>query len=67
MRARASAARDKLSLSDTTLRLQADAATSEGEDVGSRNLAEIRKRVENASLNTDELIAKAAYKLLSGE
>ena len=66
VRARASAARDKLSLSDTTLRLQADAASSEGSGEESR-IAELRRRVENASLNTDELIAKAAYKLLSGD
>jgi len=62
---RAMNARDKLSLSDTTLRMQADVASS-GEESQSR-IADLRRRVENASLTTDELIAKAAYKLLSGD
>lgn len=62
---RAMNARDKLSLSDTTLRLQADAAST-SED-GSSRIADLRRRVENASLTTDELLSKAAFKLLSGD
>ena len=62
---RAMAARDRLSLSETTLRLQADAAP--GNNPGSERVAELRALHQAGALNTEELIARAAFKLLSGE
>jgi len=62
---RAMAARDKLSLSDTTLRLQAEVAPAES--ARGERIAELRALHQTGALNTDELIARAAFKLLSGE
>ena len=62
---RAQAARDKLSLSDTTLRLRSAVAPDDA--ARSERLAELRGLHQAGALNTDELIARAAFKLLSGE
>jgi hypothetical protein len=65
---RAEQARDKVSLSDTGLRLRAHAARDEREDaVRAERVDELRTLHRQGRLNTDELIARAAYHLLSGE
>jgi anti-sigma28 factor (negative regulator of flagellin synthesis) len=56
---------DKVSLSETTLRLRADIEPADPTRAG--RLAELRSQVQQGTLNTDELIARAAFKLLSGE
>ena len=56
---------DKVSLSETTLRLRADIAP--GDPARADRVAELRSLHEQGTLNTDELIARAAFKLLSGE
>ncbi len=61
---------DRISLSETSLRLRAHAARAgQGAEDESRaaRIAELRARHESGDLNTDELIARAAFKLLSGE
>ena len=56
---------DKVSLSETTLRLRADIEPAD--PTRTERLAELRSQVQQGTLNTDELIARAAFKLLSGE
>lgn len=63
---RAGAARDKLSLSDTSLRLRADAEPADGSARAER-VAELKALFQQGRLNTDELVARASYHLLSGE
>lgn len=63
---RASAARDELSLSETSLRLRADAQPSD-DTARAERVAELKARFQEGSLNTDELVAQAAYHMLSGE
>lgn len=63
---RAEGARDKLSLSDTSLRLRADAQPAD-EASRAERVAELKSLFQQGRLNTDELVARAAYNLLSGE
>lgn len=61
-------ARDKVSLSDTSMRLRADAALPSHEDPArAEHVAELRSLHQQGRLNTDELIARAAFHMLSGE
>ncbi len=61
---------DRISLSETSLRLRAHAARGgQGveDETRAARIAELRELHQSGSLNTDELIARAAFKLLSGE
>lgn len=63
---RAAGARDKLSLSDTSLRLRAD-VQPDGEAARAERVSELKSLYQQGRLNTDELVARAAYHMLSGE
>ena len=63
---RAANARDELSLSETSVRLRADAQPAD-EASRAERVAELRSLYQQGRLNTDELVARAAYNLLSGE
>ena len=63
---RAGGARDKLSLSETSLRLRADAQPAD-EAARAERVAELKALFQQGRLNTDELVARASYHLLSGE
>jgi anti-sigma28 factor (negative regulator of flagellin synthesis) len=63
---RASGARDKISLSETSMRLRADAQPSD-EAARAERVAELKAHFQQGRLNTDELVARAAYHMLSGE
>lgn len=63
---RAAGARDKLSLSETSLRLRADAQPAD-DAARAERVAELKSLHQQGRLNTDELVARAAYHLLSGE
>ena len=60
-------ARDKVSLSETSLRLRAQAAREPDGAERAERVSELRALHQQGALNTDELIARAAYKMLSGE
>jgi hypothetical protein len=63
---RAAGARDKLSLSETSLRLRADAQPAD-DAARAERVAELKSLYQQGRLNTDELVARAAYHMLSGE
>lgn len=63
---RAAGARDKLSLSETSLRLRADAQPAD-DAARAERVAELKSLHQQGRLNTDELVARAAYHMLSGE
>lgn len=63
---RASGARDKLSLSETSIRLRADVQPND-EAARAERVAELKANFQQGRLNTDELVARAAYHMLSGE
>jgi anti-sigma28 factor (negative regulator of flagellin synthesis) len=63
---RAGGARDQLALSETSMRLRADAQPAD-EAARAERVAELKALFQQGRLNTDELVARASYNLLSGE
>lgn len=62
---RAQGARDQLALSETGLRLRAGAQGAD--EARAERVAELKALFQQGRLNSDELVARAAYHLMSGE